>query len=90
MTKNRFVAMVLQNIEKNFDGWDCPAGRAHKKWAKELLEGKNKKVKASERLFLLKYKLGALKFNVSNRDEFRNIAYRTLSFDPTDGLQKAS
>lgn len=70
---NLFVSRILLRIEKFKLSWLCPAGIAHKKWAKELYK-RVKRLSTESRLFLLRYSLGAENFNLENRKYFRSIA----------------
>jgi O-glycosyl hydrolase len=65
---------ILNAITRFSNQWDCPAGVAHKRWAKEILELKHPKVNKSDEFELLRIQIGAVSFSEDNRKTLRAIA----------------
>lgn len=49
---------------------------AHMKWAEEILEQVKIKISSGDKIWLIKYTLGHIRFTLENRDLFREMISR--------------
>ena len=73
-SKKKFDVKTLLRAMKRFEeSWNCPAGNAYRKWAKEIIDAGYHKISADDVIFLRKVYIGSINFNEDNRDIFRSI-----------------